>query len=82
MRTIQTVAEITQDGLLKVQAQAPANLEPGQWQAVVVVDEITSGPTRGTSAPSTSSHLELCDELRKRWPKDLSTAKLLDEIRR
>ncbi len=39
MRTIETTARVTPDGLLTVKVQAPSSLGPGNHRAVVVVDD-------------------------------------------
>jgi hypothetical protein len=66
MKTIETVATIASDGQLSLQLQAPANLPPGDYRVVIVIEEKSAEPT------ITRPPLNFPVDSFGPWPPDLS----------
>ncbi|MCX7047167.1 MAG: hypothetical protein NTX50_16975 [Candidatus Sumerlaeota bacterium] len=89
MKTINAIAEIDTEGWLKV--NAPSNLPPGAWEAVIVLSSPSDAQTSTSmNANQPSSEMSAVDCLRKiaesggidiqdpvAWQKDIRKDRLL-----
>ena len=69
MKPIETEAEVSADGLLRVDSPAPAWLKPGRWAAVLMVEDSAIIPGSGTAPPATAFRVGLrsLGAVREEW---------------
>jgi hypothetical protein len=69
MKTIETEAEVSADGLLRVDGLAPPWLKPGRWAAVLVVEDsaVIHGPVPAQPATPFRVGLRSLGPLQEEW---------------